>query len=72
MVLLKYFKTEKRGPPLPDPFGSLNQHLRSSSIEEANKEVTAILVILPSIIQTLHFDYVLSVRVKLYSNLRTL
>ena len=26
MALLKYFKIEKRGPPLPDPSGSLNQH----------------------------------------------
>ena len=43
MALLKYFKIEKRGPPLPDPSGSLNQHLSSSAIEEANKEVTAVL-----------------------------
>ena len=42
MALLKYFKIEKCG--LPDPFGSLNQHLSSSArIEEANKEVTAVL-----------------------------
>ena len=37
MVLLKYFKIEKCGPPLPDPFGPLNQQ------QEANKEVTAAL-----------------------------
>ena len=43
MALLKYFKVEKRGPPLPNPSGSLNQQLSSSAIEEANKEVTAIL-----------------------------
>ena len=43
MALLKYFKVEKRGPPLPDPCGSLNQQLSSSVIEEANKEVTAVL-----------------------------
>ena len=43
MVLLKYFKIEKRGPPLPDPSGSLNQYLSSCAIEEANKEVTAVL-----------------------------
>ena len=43
MALLKYFNIEKRGPPLPDPSGSLNQHLNSSAIAEANKEVTAVL-----------------------------
>ena len=43
LLILKYFKIEKRGPPLPDPFGSLNQHLSSSGIEETNKEVTAAL-----------------------------
>ena len=43
MVLLKYFKIEKCGPLLPDHSGSLNQHLSSSAIEEANKEVTAVL-----------------------------
>ena len=43
MSLLKYFKVEKRSPPLPNPSGSLNQQLSSSAIEEANKEVTAIL-----------------------------
>ena len=43
MALLKYFKIEKRGPPLPDSSGSLNQHLNSSAIAEANKEVTAVL-----------------------------
>ena len=37
------FKIEKHGPPLPDPSGLLNQHLSSSAIEEANKEVTAVL-----------------------------
>ena len=31
---------EKRGPPLPNPSGSLNQQLSSFAIEEANKEVT--------------------------------
>ena len=41
--MLKYFKIEKWGPPLPDPSGLLNQHLSSSAIEEANKEVTAVL-----------------------------
>ena len=41
--LLKYFNIEKRGSPLPDPSGSLNQHLNSSAIAEANKEVTAVL-----------------------------
>ena len=35
MALLKYFKVEKRGPPLPNPSGSLNQQLSSSAIEEA-------------------------------------
>ena len=40
MALLKYFKIKKRGPLLPDPSGSLNQHLSSSGIQEANKEVT--------------------------------
>ena len=43
MVLLKYFKVEKRGPPLPDPSGLLNQRLSSPAIEKANKEVTAVL-----------------------------
>ena len=43
MALLKYFKIEKRDPLLPDPSGSLNLHLSSSAIEEANKEVTAVL-----------------------------
>ena len=43
MALLKYFKIEKRGLPLPNPFGSLNQQLSSTAIEEANKEVTAVL-----------------------------
>ena len=36
MALLKYFKVEKRGPPLPNPSGSLNEQLSSSAIEEAN------------------------------------
>ena len=39
MALLKYFKVEKRSPPLPNPSGSLNQQLSSSAIEE----ITAIL-----------------------------
>ena len=44
MALLKYFKIEKCGPPLPDSSGSLNQHLCSSAIAEpANEEVTAVL-----------------------------
>ena len=43
MALLKYFKIEKRGPLLPDPSGSWNQRLSSSAIEEANKEVKAVL-----------------------------
>ena len=43
MALLKYFKIKKHDPLLPDPSGSLNQHLSSSAIEEANKEVTAVL-----------------------------
>ena len=43
MALLKYFKIEKRGPPLFDPSSLLNQHLSSSAIEEGNKEVTAVL-----------------------------
>ena len=43
MALLKYFKVKKRGPPLPNPSGLLNQQLSSSAIEEANKKVTAIL-----------------------------
>ena len=43
MALLKYLKVEKRGLPLPDPCGSLNQQLSSTAIEEANKEVTAVL-----------------------------
>ena len=43
MVLLKYFKIEKGDPLLPEPSGSLNQHLSSSAIAEANKEVTAAL-----------------------------
>ena len=43
MALLKYFKIEKRGLPLPNPSGLLNQQLSSTEIEEANKEVTAVL-----------------------------
>ena len=43
MVLLKYFKVEKCGLPLPDPSGPLNQELHSTAIEEANKEVTEVL-----------------------------
>ena len=43
MALLKYFKIEKRGLPLPNPSGSVNQQLSSTAIEEANKEVTAVL-----------------------------
>ena len=43
MALLNYVKVEKHGPPLPNPSGSLNQQLSSSAIEEANKEVTAVL-----------------------------
>ena len=43
MALLKYLKVEKRGLPLPDPCGLLNQQLSSTAIEEANKEVTAVL-----------------------------
>ena len=39
MALLKYFKIEKHGPPLPDPSGLLNQQLSSTAVEEANKEV---------------------------------
>ena len=42
-TLLKYFKIEKHSLPLPNPSGSLNQQLSSSAIEEANKEVTAVL-----------------------------
>lgn len=42
-MLLKYFKVGKRGPPLPNSSGSLNQQLSSSAIEETNKEVTAVL-----------------------------
>ena len=44
MVLLKYFTAQKRGLLLPDPYGSLNIHqLSSTAIEEANKEVSAVL-----------------------------
>ena len=43
LLILKYFKIKKHGLPLPDPFDLLNQHLSSSAIEEANKEVTAAL-----------------------------
>ena len=43
MALLKCVKVEKRGPPLPNPSGLLNQQLSSSAIEETNKEVTAVL-----------------------------
>ena len=44
MALLKYFKIEKHGPPLPNPFGPLNQQLSgTAAIEEAKKEVTAAL-----------------------------
>ena len=43
MVLLKYFKVEKCGLPLPDPSGPLNQELHSTAIEETNKEVMATL-----------------------------
>ena len=43
MVLLKYFKIEIYGLPLPNPSGSLNQQLSSTAIEEANKEVPAVL-----------------------------
>ena len=43
MALLKYFKIEERGLALPNPSGLLNQQLSSSAIEEANKEVTAVL-----------------------------
>ena len=43
MVLLKYFKIEKRGLPVPNPSGSLNQQLSSTAIEQANKEATAVL-----------------------------
>ena len=48
MVLLKYFKIEKRALPLPNPSGSLNQQLSSTAIEEANKEVTAVLCTNPA------------------------
>ena len=47
MALLKYFKIEKRGLLLPYPSGSLNQQLSSTVIEEANKEVTAVLCVDP-------------------------
>ena len=43
MALLKYFKFEKRGLLLPNPSGSLNQQLSITVIEEASKEVTAVL-----------------------------
>ena len=43
MALLKYFKTKKHDLLLPNPSGSLNQQLSSTAIEEANKEVTAVL-----------------------------
>ena len=43
MALLKYFKIENRGLPLPNPSGSLNQQLSSTAIKEANKEITAVL-----------------------------
>ena len=48
MVLLKYLKVEKRGLPLPDPCGLLNQQLSSTAIEEANKEATAVLFMDPA------------------------
>ena len=43
MALLKYFKIKIRGLLLPNPSGSLNQQLSSTAIEEADKEVTAVL-----------------------------
>ena len=43
MALLKYFKIGKRGLSHPNPSGSLNQQLSSTAIEQANKEVTAVL-----------------------------
>ena len=43
MALLKYFKIQKCGLPVPNPSGSLNQQPSSTAIEEANKEVTAVL-----------------------------
>ena len=45
MALLKYFKIDKHhsGPLLPDLCGPLNQQLRVTVIEEANKEVTEVL-----------------------------
>lgn len=41
MSLLKYFNRVKTKDGLPDPYGPLNEAVPSSSIEEANKEVSA-------------------------------
>ena len=41
MSLLKYFSRVKTKDGLPDPCGPLNEAVPSSSIEEANKEVSA-------------------------------
>ena len=41
MSLLKYFSHVKTKDGLPDPSGPLNEAVPSSSIEEANKEVSA-------------------------------
>ena len=45
MALLKYLKPKKqsREELLPDPEGSLSEHLSSEAIREANKEVKLVL-----------------------------
>jgi len=41
MSLLKYFSRVKTKDGLPDPTGPLSEMVPSTSIEEANKEVSA-------------------------------
>ena len=46
MALLKYFnyKTSSKAVSLPNENGPLAQHIPSSSIQETNKEVSAVMV----------------------------
>ena len=49
MALLKYFKIEECVQPLPNPSGPLNQHLSRTAIEEANKKLQQLCILLQNV-----------------------
>ena len=60
MSLLQYFSFEKTKDGLPDPSGPLNEAVSSSSIEEANKEVSAQLAIVDDSGKKRHAAYMIA------------